>query len=510
MPAASMYVLCHVRAQGVRRTVPAFSQLQWVPQNGGQGPPYSPALLGGDATLLNLSAQLVSTGVGLILLAIGLRGKRVGDEPRCRKCLYNLTALTSDACPECGSRLKPGAIVRGVRRLRRIPLVLGFVFLVLNAAASGAFLGGIDLLKHAPFRVVLLVAEMDSLEAVHELFERHTILALSESETFALAEAALEKQEQPATVANGQVWMHLLGLLYFSGELTNEQENRFYERIVPGMRVETRRRIRTGSPFPLAFRTTSRKATTAGLWAGVSGWEIKVEDRVVTSSEALSSLFAPGVFAPSTPVLVAAELNLEPGRYEVELVATVALFPRQRATVKSVWSKRIRFPLEFDVFPSDGDDDLTLVSDPELERGLVHAFYRAGSFFDASVIGTWLLPREPMGWVDIKLNSTVPVGVAFNVVLRRRSEQHAVSTLEEHQLGVVLCPKNSSIAYAILHVDENTLSDLLNESNMEVVFESSPDVARRTLNLYEIWNGILTFRTPDAPIPFRPHPLRTP
>jgi hypothetical protein len=39
---------------------------------------------------------------GFILLFKGLRGRRIAHAPRCRKCRYDLTGLTSARCPECG------------------------------------------------------------------------------------------------------------------------------------------------------------------------------------------------------------------------------------------------------------------------------------------------------------------------------------------------------------------------------------------------------------------------
>ena len=54
--------------------------------------------------------------LGLWLLKTGLWPRRRGDTPYCRKCGYNLTALTSERCPECGSIVARAGTVRGELR----------------------------------------------------------------------------------------------------------------------------------------------------------------------------------------------------------------------------------------------------------------------------------------------------------------------------------------------------------------------------------------------------------
>ncbi len=71
-----------------------------------------------NTILLVLGISLLS--VGLFLLVIWHRSRRVGNTPHCRKCDYNLTGLelhisTAPRCPECGSALRGRRIVRGDR-----------------------------------------------------------------------------------------------------------------------------------------------------------------------------------------------------------------------------------------------------------------------------------------------------------------------------------------------------------------------------------------------------------
>src|SRR5690349_6074803 len=61
-----------------------------------------------DPRLLLLTVPPAATLLlGVVLLALGLRGRRVGDHPYCRRCGFDLFGLppAHPACPECGADL---------------------------------------------------------------------------------------------------------------------------------------------------------------------------------------------------------------------------------------------------------------------------------------------------------------------------------------------------------------------------------------------------------------------
>ena len=80
-----------------------------------------------DTSVVILAAWLI---LSIAALAWGLRGRRVGQEPRCRKCDYDLSGIPLDRCPECGTDVD-GRFRRG-RRVRRKPLV------ILGGSGSGS------------------------------------------------------------------------------------------------------------------------------------------------------------------------------------------------------------------------------------------------------------------------------------------------------------------------------------------------------------------------------------
>ncbi len=78
--------------------------------------------------------------VGLALIARGIAGRRVGEEPRCRGCRYDLSGIRdkAESCPECGSSLSAsGAVVHGLRKRLLASIAVGLLFM----SASLGFVG---------------------------------------------------------------------------------------------------------------------------------------------------------------------------------------------------------------------------------------------------------------------------------------------------------------------------------------------------------------------------------
>ncbi len=70
---------------------------------------------------------LIPLVLGLTLVWFGVRPRRRGTTPHCRRCNYNLTGLDSDRCPECGTPLTPKTVVIGEGRRRPVRIVAGCV-----------------------------------------------------------------------------------------------------------------------------------------------------------------------------------------------------------------------------------------------------------------------------------------------------------------------------------------------------------------------------------------------
>src|SRR3954469_14027491 len=87
--------------------------------------------------LFGIIGCIVAAAIGVALLTVGLRGRRVGDHPFCRRCGFDLFGKPphSRVCPECGtSRHAPGALVTRARQRRKWALWTGAIVLLPSLA----------------------------------------------------------------------------------------------------------------------------------------------------------------------------------------------------------------------------------------------------------------------------------------------------------------------------------------------------------------------------------------
>jgi hypothetical protein len=110
---------------------------------------------------LGIGALLIFVLIGILLamrgaelIKRGVQSSRIGYEPSCRACGYNLTGIQSQRCPECGSILSPLSILSG-RKQRQFGLMLaGIAMLLLGLCPLAAMIPGvipdIDWYHHKP------------------------------------------------------------------------------------------------------------------------------------------------------------------------------------------------------------------------------------------------------------------------------------------------------------------------------------------------------------------------
>src|ERR1043165_5496698 len=83
---------------------------------------------------------IVAALTGVVLLWLGLRGRRTGDHPFCRRCGFDLFGKPDDAdnCSECGAALiGPRSYLIGVRHRRPWAIGLGILILLPLCGVAG-------------------------------------------------------------------------------------------------------------------------------------------------------------------------------------------------------------------------------------------------------------------------------------------------------------------------------------------------------------------------------------
>jgi hypothetical protein len=135
--------------------------------------------------------------VAIVLIVFGLRGRRIGDHPVCRKCGFDLSGKPSASiyCAECGADLgEVDAVAYGQHYRHKGVLVTGLVMLVFFGSLVGSKVGTLNTLRYAPFRWVAgraRSADVEIRNAAHDEMDRRVLAnALSNENWNQLADAA--------------------------------------------------------------------------------------------------------------------------------------------------------------------------------------------------------------------------------------------------------------------------------------------------------------------------------
>lgn len=121
--------------------------------------------------------------VGVLMLVLGLRGRRSGHEPRCRKCGYDLTGNRSGKCPECGTLLRGRAVRTGKRKRIWGLIVPGAVILLSGLKCALDMSGLLDewsFTDVSPSSWLVSAAQRGEQEARNELASRLNAGGLSD------------------------------------------------------------------------------------------------------------------------------------------------------------------------------------------------------------------------------------------------------------------------------------------------------------------------------------------
>lgn len=454
-----------------------------------------------------MAPAIVVLAVALVLVAVGLRGKRLGTDPYCRTCNYGLTGLTSDACPECGSSiLTDGSVVYG-RRKRHIPtLVSGVLLAALSGAAVGFATYGhynkVNWYRYYPAFTLVHKAKTDDAEAIEELISRARDCTLNRDSIGELISVGLVKHGATPAPANVLSWAELLGFFNVDGWLTNEQQNRFYRQLAPA-KILVRPKIRQGDWLVISSQSEDRGTS---LLPG--RLKMRVEDYLI-DGETMRHAGPRGDWEDVAlglgrtkrgPLFSSRRSNRRAGKRTIECIVTQALFApfADPEIADPLWSQQLILQGEVEIASDTDPDPIMLVKNETLVDVLLSAISVQRVFRYAIVDG-----RPSRLSVSLSLDQPAPMCLAFDAFAVTETGKIAVGIVswqKGEQGSALVSPSH------VLTTGERTHDEIPDSFALEL--RTSREAASRLLNCDQVWAGTLRF----APIPvatLQPFPTPT-
>ncbi|MCC7294086.1 MAG: hypothetical protein IT449_18650 [Phycisphaerales bacterium] len=357
---------------------------------------------------------------GLVLLIRGLRGRRIGTDPHCRKCRYNLTGLTSDKCPECGTSLGSTTVLIGRPSRRRRALGGGCV-LMLASLSVPAYLGykrlrAINPYPCYPTSWLIDAASRDVNPALKELVARVQAQSVPDAALRRLVAAALDKQSRAARSHAVEGWLSILALTFAQGRLSLELQDRYFDQMGI-VSLEVRPIVLEGDPVVCAVRRTGVGSVALKRFGGC---EMVIRDAYLGLDGGAADLRWAGPEPPFSNDWNSASIHslhrpdLQPGRHVLEwygcIEATKSTDGQGHQEV--VWSKWVEITKDFEIWPLENVDPIQWVFDPSLQQVLKNHFQV--SKVTASRITFEGGYTELRMRAELKVAQPLPVDIAFS------------------------------------------------------------------------------------------------
>lgn len=224
------------------------------------------------------SLGVLGLALGVTLIALGRRGRRVNDHPICRRCRFDLVGLPTHrpTCPECGASLaRRRAVMMGERRPRMQLTAAGVLVVMLVVLPAAVLVSGghLGLNRYKPLELLLFETrfanslELD--EIALELNARITRNALDKEEMGRVMDVGLGLQadlRRPWAVE----WGEVMDDVRLAQGASDEQIQRYFAQ-APVIALEARPRVTAGETLPLRVRIVEGRIgrSSAGMLPGL-------------------------------------------------------------------------------------------------------------------------------------------------------------------------------------------------------------------------------------------------
>lgn len=423
-----------------------------------------------------LIVELLTLALSVWVFWRGWRTTRSGDTPHCPKCNYILIGIALDRCPECGSVIELDGIVFGESR-RRTRVAFAGALLVLTSVypikiASVHLAAQVDWIRYRPF--TWLLHDLDRLQTADtswwEIDRRVMGHSLSKRQLELLTEKALLLQTQPnpsrAQTDSGLV--EFLGARCVSGELTADQQNRFFDTALQAT-IQFRQVVGTEDPLPNMIDLTGRGPTGWHTQSRLAEWRI---DDGPIHAEA-------GGFNSAD--------RFEGNGYGFSMIHGGKV-GKHRLHVRFDLDAAYRSsPFLKTNGPTNHNLTRELIADFEVVPG--HAPIATVGAPSADVLKALMSFQLSKGDKYLSIDGSCkgpPVDLAFDIYLRTGNQETLVSN--------IFWQKNSSPSFS--GGTDRHPKNL--PAKVDIILRSSEDVARRTIHSTQIWKGEIVFK--DVPV----------
>lgn len=475
-----------------------------------------------------LLAGLVA--LGIVMIALARRGRRINRVPACRQCQFDLTSVlpAGVTCPECGSGLKRPHSVRIGQRKRMV--IVGLIGAVL-VLVPGSMLGTAFILqttdtsldRYKPWRLVLWEARNGNarmVEAAAVEIERRQMLNLLTGDQQAQAiEAALDIQADPS-----RPWSAKLGDVIeqaaVGGLLKPGQYERFVECAVV-LEARARPLVGTAGPIPISVKSSHIRC---GHDTNISGSlmlkSAMIDGRTLTVHSAQGAVIqGPWAFSQSGAAIgyvsvmgarwagmggipgsvggsatLKLPADLPPGQYTLDVEVVIEAFSQSMQQAQNFLSSTVQppsltathhFSLPVEILPEPTPVRLVEPS-PELDAQMA-------SSVSAMQGAAWFTPQPGnRGYLQLSLQlAKPPRPVAHDVYVRTTAGESKLCTIssdpdQDAQSTVFFSGigPQPDVSFRSLWGEVPNLN-----GKFDLVLRPNPSIAAATVSLDSVYNG---------------------
>lgn len=430
---------------------------------------------------------LVSAIIGGWLLRRGLRGRRVGDEPHCRICGYNLTGATAARCSECGAELVGNAVVIGIRHRRPASITVGSILLLValtvGTVSARRVYTSVNWYQYYPLSWILRDLRTDQRGAVGELNRRLGSGELSLPERDRVVNALIDKHCQPPPNRPGLWLSSVLWRLVLDDVLTDAQLKRYFSGLFT-LELCLPQEVRAGSWVSLEI--SAQASVGIVLHSDTLVYTHQVDrvsfDGEVIAVNGIEEFFVNALGGlpdgDSRRITILVPESAAPGATLVTYQARQSVFkqPFQPGGREALWMEPVILRATTEVLPADAPIPVEWIDDPTLEEELIRAFKdvfvaRRSDAEHIVVSPEWHKSARPL-----------PAPVAFEVILRIDDEEYAAGMWAFDADGEVC----ANFSPRLRIPDSNP---------PELILRASKDVAHKWCGFSKTWRGELNLGT---------------